>query len=82
MSTIGFDINQLGNILHKAWESLGHDFLKDNGATICAMNTINKCMTFIKKKDLGLILISFQRCTLQRISFNFFLFLYVTNSWL
>ena len=35
-----------------------------------------------KKKDLGLILISFQRCTLQRISFNFFLFLYITNSWM
>ena len=54
MSTIGFDINQLGNIWHKVWESLGHDFLKDNGAAICAMNTINKCMIFIKKKDLGL----------------------------
>ena len=53
MSTIGFDINQLGNIWHKAWESLGHDFLKDNGAAICAMNTINKCMTFIKKKRSG-----------------------------
>ena len=53
MSTIGFDINQLGNIWHKAWESLGHDFLKDNGAAICAMNTINKCMIFIKKKRSG-----------------------------
>ena len=50
MSTIGFDINQLGNIWLKAWESLGHDFLKDKGAAICAMNTINKCMIFIKKK--------------------------------
>ena len=50
MSTIGFDINQLGNIRpHKAGESLGHDLLKDNGAAICAMNTINKCMTFIEK---------------------------------
>ena len=53
MSTIGFDINQLGNIWHKAWESLGHNFLKDNGAAICAMNTINKCMTFITKKKSG-----------------------------
>ena len=60
MSTIGFDINQLGNIWHKAWESLGHDFLKDdNGAARCAMNTINNCRIFIKE-DLGLILISFQ----------------------
>ena len=32
----------VSNIWHKAWESLGHDFLKDNGAAICAHEHMNK----------------------------------------
>ena len=50
MSTIGFDINQLGNIWHKAWESLGHDFLKDNGAALCANKHNQQLYDFYKKK--------------------------------